>query len=152
MIPYNHITTGNASANMYSRKVGDTNEEFHNFLRWAEEIWDACVRSIAAGDRWWPAARATTNLAAVVEHKKAHASQPFKSFQLLLPLTTTDYSSTVALSTGAPNVRVASLRNSNRAFSQPMSCSSMARVGWRLVTKHIWPPLPADSKMCRCVV
>ena len=39
-----------------------------------------------------------------------------------MPLTIIEYSSIVALSTRAPSVRVASLKNSPRAFERPISC------------------------------
>ena len=42
-------------------------------------------------------------------------------------------------STGAPHVLDASVRNSPRARSRPISCGSMARLCWSLVTKHVWP-------------
>ena len=49
-----------------------------------------------------------------------------------------------------PTFALRNLRNLFRAFTRPISCCSMARVGWSLVTKHIWPPrrasrLPAVS-------
>ena len=124
------------------------------------------MRSIAVGDRWWLAARASTNLAAVVGHASAHASQAFKSFhtcscfatstvakrheprllhfdlqlvlsQWLILIKSLPWTTTDSSSTVALGAPNVRVASHLVLFHNQFLVVAMARVGWSLGTRHI---------------